>query len=170
MFDRVNDSLPCVLARGGDMFLPFKQWQAHQQEAGDYRDKAESVQKKTRRHSHGADHQTRSRWTDNARAVYDRAVERDRVQQIFSARHFDRERLARGHVETHRHSVKGRDHDDEDRRRKSRPRAGGEQEGTGHLRALREQENRTFWVKIGKRAAPDREQHQRRRAHSRDRA
>ena len=151
-----------MLGRRDDVCRALERRQTHHQQTADHRDKGHTVQEKTHRNTDRANHQAGNRWADNARTVHDRAIERNRIEQIFAARHFDGERLTRGHVEAHRHAIERSDNDNEQWRGEPGPGASCEQKRANHLRGLRRDNDRAFRVKISQRSTPDREQHHRR--------
>src|SRR4029453_3081587 len=75
--------------------------QLHHHKTGDNGDEAYAIEKKTHRNSNCTNHEAPNGWADRACAMEDRAVERNRIQQIFAARHFDGEGLSRRNIESH---------------------------------------------------------------------
>jgi hypothetical protein len=84
----------------------------HQQQSDDHGDVADGIGGKAPAFSDSCHQNSGYGWTDDARAVEHRGIQRDGVHQIFFADHVDEEGLAAGDIEGVHHSEEGREHED----------------------------------------------------------
>ncbi len=136
----------------------------HHQQTGDDGKITHGIDQKTNRHAgFGHQHAGHGR-ADDARAVDDGTVQRNCVHQILAARDFDEERLARGHVERHRHAAQRGDDDEVDWLNGIFPRQPGQHKRQQHHARLCDQHDVPLGMTVGQRPAQNRKKQHRRRS------
>ena len=110
---------------------------ADEQERGQHREEAHRVDDEAEARSDCGDHEAGDRRPDDARAVEEARVERDRVRQLPRADHLEGERLASGRVEREGDAAERSEDVDDRQRRRPGQRDDRERDRDRHRRGLR---------------------------------